>query len=1764
MIAKRSMPRMSRALAVLPAAALLALALAAPPVHAAGTRVTGQVIDAETQRPIAGADVELQNSGGGPGYHRTRSDARGEFAFDNVQTNRWYLFTVGADGYTDWALESWRFPVTQKEVRIVAPLDRAGKLAVKVTGADGRVPVASARVTIRSERAAAWYEASRRDPDPRWTGKDGTVTFDGLAAGYWTIAVEAGGLRSNEAHRVPVRRGETTPAALTMTKPSSVAGFVRLADSTGVAGVSVIARGATEVTATTDVNGAFMLGELAPGRYRVEVAHEGFEPGAVREITGLREGEARELPALVAMPRAPALSLVLQREVFAPEDKQVVGVRAFRAARLEFTLWRLPAARLLDPGRDFRATYVQGADTTGLERVRAWSHELPDGPPFAWREQDMPLPEPQPAGVYVLEARSGRLARRIMFFVSDLGLLAKRSATKTVLWAGSLRTGLALADVAVFRVAPARLEGHLGSGQRWAEVLAHARAERAVTDADGLVSVPSDRASRTRWLAVSEKHGVAMLESPLSGEAAGGGDRLFLFTERPLYRPGQTVHWKLFARAAQGEGWALPPADAAVTLKLTGPDDASIEVSAAALSATGSADGSVEIPAGAPLGDWRLTATAGRASGAATVAIEEYRKPEYKVEVTPDREVYVNGDEVRFALAANYFFGAPVVGGAVRWTLFESRLRDEREWDGDEEPSGFGRLLESGEARTDVDGRVALAFTPQRVAYDRRLSLEVEVVDGSQRAVSARGTALVGRGLFTVRLAPTAGLFLAGQPMQVDVSTKDLLGKPVSAAVTVELDQDAWNPLERRYTRASRPIASVEAVTSAITGATRVTISPGRAGSGYFTVRAKARDARGNALGAEAPFWWYDERVWAYPYRYPSLEALPDRQRYAPGDTARLLVNTDARDASVLVSVEGRELYEVRVQHLFGNSGLVKIPIRPEYAPNVYVAFHVRRGREVRSRLVELAVAAERHDLAITLTPDRAQYRPREEATISVETKDGAGRPVSAELALGVVDEAIYSLRADATPNPHDVFYGRRPNWVTTVVSFPTLYYGGADKGDHGDVRRDFRDVALWAPTVRTGADGRGSVTVRWPDNLTTWRATARGVTEATLVGTAVAKSLVTKDVVARLAVPRAFTAGDEATLVSVVNNRSGEPQTGMTEGLAASGAAKLAGAASLTTSMAGHGESRSRWNVAVAAESPRDGSDALATFVFRVKAKADADALELPVPVRPRAVALRPHGAGAVSGASQAVTVTLPADLVKSGSWLALELSPSPAAMALAASEYLAAFPYGCTEQTANAILPATALLAAAKRAGVAVPGWDDPDKRLAPFLDHLASLRHDDGGWGWWRSDDSDPYLTALAIDAFAHAALAGVRREQCLGQLRQSFGSLDRMLADVRTVDGEAWSAMHLSTMLLLPEAKDWAEPRRAIETLARSAHAQRDRLGTAGLACAAIACARLGLAAEAQALLGLLVKRGATDGSGLSFPPDEPGGWFGEQAENTGYALSALCAIAPADARALDLVRWLAARRTGRSWKSTRVTGVAAIGLADYLAARPAEMTGASGARATWNGETIHDGPLGAAQGFGAGVTVRVPGGKLKPGANQLVVSREGGGALHWAWEASANVPSPGPASGETRLAVKREYLHATRTADRRGRPRWLVSPVEAKDPLRVGDAVMVRLTLSAPKRLSYLLVEDPKPSGFEIDAVLPDGADRPYGTHAEARDDRAVFFVGALEPGDTVIEYLLRPELEGTFTALPASAGAMYDPDLLVRGPEARLRVAPMP
>ena len=1732
---------------------LIIAAACGAPATAAESRLTGRVVDAETQSGIEGATVELANAGGGQGYFRARTDARGAFALERIPSERWYALTVSAGGYAEFVIGSWQFPAAQRGAEVVVPLDRAGSIEVRLTGSDGRTPLSGAQVAVRSERANDWWLGYRPPPAPVFSDAQGVARFADLTRGAWTVTAEAPERMPFEARRVAVRCGEVTPVSARLSRPAYLSGTVRLADGTPVAGVTVTARGPAEGVGTSAADGSFTLGGLPPGRFRVEVTHEGFEPAALKEPVTLREGESLDGAALTVTPRPAELAFVLEREAFGLDQPVKVGVRSYRVGVVDYVLYELPVARLTDPARDFRAL-AQGADTSGLARVGQWTKVTPDGPAWTWREELMPLPGTMLPGAYLLVGRAGGLERRTLFFVTDLSLLVKRSPAQVLVSATSLRSGAPVRGASVFVVPSAEPPR---PGMDWSDALRGPGGGAQVTDERGLLRLhPAGEPQWLRIVAVSGSNGISVAEAPLAQAAAQGGDQVFLYTDRPIYRPGQTLFWKAFARQATPAGYALPDRGPRVQLAFRGREGASLDLpQVAPVSAHGSADGAVTLPADLALGDWTLSATVGRATGTATVAVQEYRKPEFRVEVTPDREVYVNGDEVRFKVAAGYFFGTPVFGARVRYNLFESRLRsDEPEWEeeGGEAGSGYGRVLKSGEAITDLDGRVALPFVPARAAYDRRLTLEVEVLDAAGRQVAARGSAVMGRGMFAVTVRPVNRVMPVGEAVPLEVTTRDHAGRPVSAIVRVTLDQDAWNPLERRYTRSTRPLAEA-AVSTDSGGHALATLRPAPTRSGRLEIRARAEDSRGGVITAASSVWVWDARVLEYAYRYPSLEAFADRERYQAGDTAKILVNTDLRNATVLAAVEGRDIEDVQVVALAGNTGLVRFVMRPGYAPNVFVTLHVRKAGEVQSRTLELQVASARHDLEIALAFDRAEYRPGATAKVAVRTRDAAGRPVPAELSLGVVDEALYSLRADATPDPHDVFYGRRPDWVTTVVSFPTLYYGGADKGGRGDVRKDFRDLAFWQAVVPTDSAGRGQVTFEWPDNLTTWRLTARGLTENTLVGKAVEKTLVTKALVARLAGPRAFVTGDEATLVSVVTNRTTAPLTGVDEALEVkAGPLRLAGKGTLRADLPAGGESRADWPVVAGAASAGADSVPVATLVFRAGSKVDQDALEVPVPVLPRAVPLRPHGAGLLTGAEQVVAVTLPADLVRPGSDLVLELSPSPAAMALGALDYLRSYPWGCTEQTANLLRPALSALMVAKRLGIALPGWQEPQKILEPALARLIALQGGEGGWGWWREGEADPYLTALALDALARARAAGLGGEAAEMAIGRGAGAVPRLLAAVRSEDGEAYMLAHLGWLLALPDAEQrFGDLRSRLEALALATYGSRDRLGDQGLAHAALGHLGLGRAAEAKTLVELLMTRARQDGAGLHWQGREEG-WLGDETETTGNALSALLAVTPADPRAADALRWLATRRRGDHWRSTRATAPVAIALLDWLRTHPAEAKPDYRLAVEWNGAALLDRAVSGADLFGRGERLRLPGARLKPGENRLLLKKAGAGSLFWSWEARALVPSPGPATDGKRLAVTREYFHAERTADRRGRPRWLVTPVVPEEGFRTGEAVLVRLTLRAASALDHLMVEDPRPAGFEVDDLAPEGAERPWDLHAEARDTRAVFFLESVPEGDTVIEYLVRPELAGSLVALPASAGAMYEPDLLAR------------
>ncbi len=179
-----------------------------------------------------------------------------------------------------------------------------------------------------------------------------------------------------------------------------------------------------------------------------------------------------------------------------------------------------------------------------------------------------------------------------------------------------------------------------------------------------------------------------------------------------------------------------------------------------------------------------------------------------------------------------------------------------------------------------------------------------------------------------------------------------------------------------------------------------------------------------------------------------------------------------------------------------------------------------------------------------------------------------------------------------------------------------------------------------------------------------------------------------------------------------------------------------------------------------------------------------ESDAMELTLPVVPFGVKLAISKSGSIAGAGTSDTsqpVTFPAAAEAGTRKLTISVTPSIAGSVFAALDYLTSYPYGCTEQTMSSFLPDVLVADALQKLGV--KSNIDPatlHKQVQAGLDRLYTYQHDDGGWGWWQTDDSHPFMTAYVLAGLSQAKAAGFDVKQ---------DAIDKgrdWLRGVRTVD------------------------------------------------------------------------------------------------------------------------------------------------------------------------------------------------------------------------------------------------------------------------------------------------------------------------------------------------------------------------------------------
>ena len=1379
---------------------------------------------------------------------------------------------------------------------------------------------------------------------------------------------------------------------------------------------------------------------------------------------------------------------------------------------------------------------------------------------LGWRElvprtreseyQEIPV-EIHEKGLYLVEVANRELRAYTLLMVTDLALVSKTAPGQVLLFVARRDSGSPVegATTVVFNN--------------------HDELARGITDTSGVFqsTFKQIKVDNSIMVAVAGQDVAATSVEPFFFFDTSATDYVgYIYTDRPVYRPTHEVDFKGILRARQGGHFSLD-IPGPVTVEITDPNQKTIYQQKLDLSPFATFHGKLTLSPLAGLGSYGITAHIGEKRLYGTFEVQEYKKPEYEVSVSMEKSRYLQGETIQATINARYYFGAPVSNGHVKYSLFRSGyqfpywqiLWGDEEFEGEEgEGQGnedyFGQEISQGTAQLDADGvlHVALPTEVDADKHDYRYRIEAHVTDSSNREIMGGRGVTVTYSTLVVLLETDRYVYAPGQQAEITVRTVDYDSNPVSASVQLRFEShESW------ASNAARRVLTEARVSTDAKGTGHYTYTVPKVP--WLTIHASGVDRNQREASFNSSMWISGASFAAGEIEFRRVDVYPDKHSYKPGDTAHVLIATHQPGAQVLVTTERQQVYTWSLHAAPGDSLTVDVPIEERFKPNFSINVAFVKSEQLIEGSKNISVPAVEKVLKVTVETDKPQYRPGDRVNYTLTAQDAAGHPVSAELSLGVVDEAIYAVRPDSVQPPEKVFYARE--WDRVFTQFSTTYWFTGYSGRHNmelsqlraptrladfknpnqmvqpKVRKLFPDTIQWLPTLVTDAGGKARATFSFPDSLTTWRATVRAVTRNTLVGQVVGKVITRKNLILRLETPRFMDQGDTATLTAIVHNYLETDKTARVS-LAAEGV-DLSSPAETSVNVPKNGEAVVTWNV-------RAPKIATAKFLAKALTDEESDALELEMPVEPWGLQQNVAQSGALRGDKDEITraLVLPQELNTDASALRIDLAPSIAGTLMSALDFLATYPYGCVEQTMSSFLPNILVTKAVKDLGLTPPAASiELEKKIAAGLERLYTFQHEDGGWGWWQTDETHPFMTAYVVAGLAQAKQAGYivneerlnhGRESLLTQIKEN----PRALADIR---------VYMIYALSLSGEVDHA--------LVENLYSSRDKFSAHGQALAALLLLQL-KDPRAQVFVKLLESSAHAAGPYVSWSSErqEMLDFTSDNSfETTAYALKALANLDPKSDLLPRAARWLMEHRAdGYYWESTEQTATAIYGLIDYLRIS-GELKPNYTLSVFLNGQKLAERSItekDVANPVPIHLTANAP--QVRAGSNDVRIVKSGAGVLYWSASASYFSRQPKPAkTGSAALNVLREYF---KLAPERLGNRIVYSEQPLAGPVESGDVVVVRLTVSTTQDEQYLQIEDPIPAGFEFieqEGVYELKSKPPwwdfYYTQREFHDDRAALFSTTFRRGQRQFHYLLKAVTPGTFQVNPARVLPMYEP-----------------
>jgi len=1396
---------------------------------------------------------------------------------------------------------------------------------------------------------------------------------------------------------------------------------------------------------------------------------------------------------------------------------------------------------------------------------------------------------------------------RTTVLVTNLAVHLKRGADNALVWVTALDTGKPVAGAEV------RVSDCSGK-QHWrgkTDALGRAPIDHALASGncgdENFIFVSARLGDDYSFVRSDWNQGLEPWRFGVQTRGERSDFKIHTVFDRTLLRAGETVSMKHIARSLSSRGFDFPPAQSLPTKLTIQHEGTGTEYSQPITwDAQGSAVNQWKIPEAAKRGNYKVSLLGSKrgleSSGEFRVA--DFRLPVFtgSIQGVPGKQIAA--PRVPLALGLSFLNGGAAKGATVkvsatvrpRWPTFAHyegfhfslNFRDdalsafdlERDWDRERLVLSKQELVldKSGAGRLEVP-------LPQKPTGPSELYAEMTFTDPNGEIQTLRGTVELWPAAVTLGIKVSNWASDKGAGNRVEIAALNNAGEPAPGQEVRVMGKRLINYSHRRrivggfyaYEHHDEFVDIGEVCSGHTDSRGLFLCEPRSTEPGSVYLVAETRDRDGNVARASDSYWVTGGGdLWFTAGNQDRIDVIPEKRSYKPGEMARLQVGTPFSEATALISLEADGIIETLVKPLSRFDPVIELPVKAQWAPNVFVSVLLVRGRvqpltwysffqwgwrepaswlrewwnpqqpsamvdlakpAFRLGLAEIAVATDGLRLQTEVIPDKPIYKPREQATVrlKVTLPDGKPAPAGSELAFAAVDQALLELKPNESWNLLDALVPKRGYGVETATAQSQVigkrHFGkkavpAGGGGGRGPARELFDTLLAWYPRVKLDAAGAATLKVPMNDSLTQFQLVAVTTSGTALFGTGMASVRTKQDLQLISGLPPLVRQKDRFQALLTLRNAT-------KRAMAVVVAAKLNGKAleSRRVQLAGEAAAELSWPVEVP-----EGIDKLA---WELEASEDGgqerDSMRLTQNVVPAIpVTVQQATFGRIEGKLD-LPLGMPAGALPGKGEVQVGLSPKLSTPPPGLKRFFEEYPFICLEQ----------------RVSVAVGLRDN--KRWQAVIDGLPAYLDADGLAKYFASEGpgSTP-LTAYLLDM---AAMSGFNLPD---ELRERM-----LLGLTRFVEGrsksKSWSPYDDSLARKLQALEALTRYGRTPTRAAAALDVEAMRLPTAAVIDWYLVTKRLPelpqRAAKLRAAEQELRNRLSYTGGRLGFTTEKSDFWWWMMVSGDSNAFRLIEAVLDEASWRDDLprlVRGAIERQVAGRWYTTTANAWASLVLDKFGKAFEREAVNGT-TRASLDKASVAFDWKAAPAGTAEASALSLP--WPTQGTATLSVAHDGTGKPWASIQVLAAVPAGAPRAYGYKLSRS-------------------VMPIEEKVKGQVsrGDVWRVRLAIDADQDMTWVVVSDPIPAGARI-LGDGDGRDSQIATNDENRRSQEVWpsfvertfgfyraYYEVVPKGHFQIEYTVRINNAGEFNLPPTRVEAMYAPDVFGEMPNAKVVV----